>query len=613
MSASRAVDGSKTNLTDAPSSAQPSPAELFRAGLQHLGAGRPLDAQICGRRALELDPGFADALHLLGLVALQAQQYDHAIEWLVRAVRQDPRPQFLVSLGTALKLSGRRDEALQVFDKAVQLKPDDAELWKHLAGALLAAERHAEALLAYQHALKLAPGHLEAALQSAVLLHRLQRFPEALAQFDLCEQLKPDHVPTLQGRARTLRAMQRHDACLADLKRAHALDPKDALTCNNVGDALLGLGRYQDALDWFAKALALRADITEIWTNKALALTQLRRDSEAIAALREAIRVDPNNARAAYDLAHLLLLTGDFAAGWAMREARWRMPDFSAEYPKFPQPKWLGEAPVAGKTILVHIDEGLGDALQFVRFVPLLAQRGARVILVVQDALVGLLSGLPGVAACIPFSDSVAGRLPPFDMHCPVMSLPLALGVTLETIPPPTALPPLPPARVAAWEQRLGPRKRPRVGLVWAGNPRQANDRNRSMPLSTLLPLFDLDASFVSLQKEVRPDDKALLGSHGILDPSDALTDFVETASLVSGLDLVITVCTSMAHLSATLMRPTWVMLPYIGDWRWLEGRDDSPWYPTIRLFRQDETRDFATVVARVREELAALVVQPRA
>jgi tetratricopeptide (TPR) repeat protein len=610
MSDSRAAEGSRDGLTNDPISANPSvPREFYEVGLQHLSAGRPLDAQVCCQRALEIDAGFADALHLLGLIALQAQHYDHAIEWLIRAVRQDAKSEYLVTLATCLKLCGRLDEALKVFDKAVQLRPDDPELWRHLAGALVAGERHGEALLAYQQTLKLAPQHVEAALQSAVLLHRLSRFEEALAQFELCDQLRPDHAATLQARARTLRALQRHEACLADLARAHALDPGDAITCNNIGDALLGLGRYREGLDWFEKAIALRSDVAEIWVNKAFALTQLRRFDDAIAILKQAIVLDPSNARAAYELAHLLLQTGNFAAGWAAREARWNMPDFSADYPKFPQARWLGKEPVAGKTILVHIDEGLGDALQFVRFVPKLAQRGARVILVVQDTLVSLLSGLSGVAECIPFSASVAGRLPAFDMHCPIMSLPLALDAMLGEIPPPTALPPLPPARVEAWEKRLAPRKRPRVGLVWAGNPRQGNDRNRSMELSTLLPLLDLDACFVSLQKDLKPDDKALLGVRGdILDPSDGLIDFVDTASLVSRLDLVITVCTSVAHLSATLMRPTWVMLPYIGDWRWLDNRDDSPWYPSIRLFRQDETRDFDKVVGRVRAELAAFI-----
>ena len=186
-------------------------------------------------------------------------------------------------------------------------------------------------------------------------------------------------------------------------------------------------------------------------------------------------------------------------------------------------------------------------------------------------------------------------------------SLPLAFGTTLETIPPSSYLPALPAGRVRAWDARLGARDRLRVGLVWSGNPKQANDRNRSMPFATLAPLFDLDATFVSLQKEVRPQDATLLRSRtDIIDLTADLTDFVETAALIQNLDLVISVCTSVAHLAGTLGRPTWVMLPYVGDWRWLIGRDDSPWYGSVRLFRQDERRDYAHPIARLREALRA-------
>jgi hypothetical protein len=256
--------------------------------------------------------------------------------------------------------------------------------------------------------------------------------------------------------------------------------------------------------------------------------------------------------------------------------------------------------------LLLCADEGFGDTIQFARFVPMLAKRGARIILVVQDALQPLLSGTSGVSECLPFS---AKKFPPFDLHCPIMSLPLALGATLKTIPPADYVPPLPAERVQAWRARLGPRTRLRVGLVWSGNPKQGDDRNRSMPLAKLTPLLGVDATFVSLQKDPRPDDKARLADLAdVIDPSADLGDFVETAALVSCLDLVITVCTSVAHLAATLGCPTWVMLPYVGDWRWLTSRDDSPWYPSVRLFRQDVTRDYAVVVDRVRQELARMI-----
>jgi tetratricopeptide (TPR) repeat protein len=581
-------------------------AALYETGLQHLRAGRDLDAQICCQQALAIDASHADSMHLMGLMSLQAGQYDHAVEWLSRAIRQTPSTNYLSTLGIALKQMGRLDDALSVFDKAVQLKPDDAELWKHVGGVLVGLNRPADALLSFQRVLKLDPRHVEAAYQSGALLHRLERFEEALVQLNLCDEMRPDHAPTRQTRARVQRALKQYEECLADATRAHALDPADPFTCNNIGDALLWLGRDEEGLQWFDRALALRPDFVDVLHNKGFALLQLHHFTEAFETYRHLMAVNPGDAKAAWQLAHLKLLTGDYEAGWAEREARWKMPDFSLEYPKFSQARWLSKEPVkepvAGKTILVHVDEGLGDTIQFGRYLPLLAARGARVVLVAQDALCPLLSGVSGLSQCIPFSSKT---YPPFDMHCPIMSLPLAFGTTLATIPQADYLPPLPAARVKAWEQRLGPRERPRVGLVWSGNPKQGNDRNRSMPLKTLAPLFDLDATFVSLQKDPRPDDKALLSARtDIVDFTADLTDFVETAALMSCLDLVITVCTSTAHLAGTLGCLTWVMLPYLPDWRWLLDRCDSPWYPTVRLFRQDETRDYAAVVAAVRTEL---------
>ena len=259
-----------------------------------------------------------------------------------------------------------------------------------------------------------------------------------------------------------------------------------------------------------------------------------------------------------------------------------------------------------GKTILVCADEGLGDTIQFARFVPDLASRGARVVLAVQDALVPLLSGASGVSECVA---DTKHPLPSFDLHCPVMSLPLACGARPDAIPSADYLPPLPGDRVEAWKRRLGPHDRLRVGLVWSGNPKQGDDRNRSMPLAALAPLLGLNATFVSLQKDPRPADKARLGEEArILDLTSELTDFVETAALVSCLDLVITVCTSVAHLAGTLGRPTWVMLPYVGDWRWQIDRDDSPWYPSMRLFRQDASRDYTLVVENVHAALARMI-----
>jgi hypothetical protein len=275
-------------------------------------------------------------------------------------------------------------------------------------------------------------------------------------------------------------------------------------------------------------------------------------------------------------------------------------------YPDFHQHLWLGQEEVQGKTILVFTDEGMGDTIQLVRYLPMLAARGAKVILLVEPALRSLLSDLSGVTQCL---SKPAPSLPPFDLHCPIGTLPFAFGTRLDTIPSALSYLPRPSeARVETWDARLSRHeasgKKRRVGLVWSGNPRHTNDHNRSIPLRALSPLLDADVTFVSLQKEVRPEDEAPLRESGIIDLSSDLTDFAETAALVSCLDLVISVDTSVAHLAAALGRPTWILLPYLPDYRWLLDRDDSPRYPTARLFRQSERRDWAEVIDRVRGAL---------
>ena len=267
---------------------------------------------------------------------------------------------------------------------------------------------------------------------------------------------------------------------------------------------------------------------------------------------------------------------------------------------------WVGQELIAGKTIAVCQGEGLGDAIQFARYIPLLAERGARVILVVDQPLVPLLSVLPGVSLCLAKKHGLV--VPPFDFHIAIDSLPLAFGTRLDNIPAKPYLPPADAARVKAWEARLGPHERLRVGLVWSGNPNLKNDRNRSMSFRMLSRILDVDATFVSVQKNPRAADaEALRERSDVIDLTAHLTDFAETAALVSCLDLVIAVDTSVAHLAAALGRPTWILLPYVGEWRWLLGRDDSPWYPSVHLFRQDESRDYASVVERVRAALAEL------
>jgi tetratricopeptide (TPR) repeat protein len=578
---------------------------LYEAGIAHLQAERYLDAQLHCQQALAADSDHADALHLMGLLSLHVREFDLAAEWITRALRRDPKPQYLLTLGAVLQNQGRLDEALLVFDKALQLRPDAAELWKQRANILVDLNRPGQALQGFQQALKLNPRDRDAAYNCGSTLLEMERHEEALSYFDLCEQWQPDHWPTLQKRAVALFRLGRCEEALADISLAHVLDPTQPDICNNAAIFLQRLGRFDEAVSWFDRALERQPDYPAASTNKAAALTNLHRFTEACAIYDEIKSRYPDHLEARWARSLLDLLMGNFEAGWAGREVRYDHPEIVKF--AFDQPIWLGKEQINGKTILIHTDEGLGDTIQFARYVPMVAAKGARVVLLVPDALCPLLSELDGVSQCLPLRSASP---PAFDMYCPISSLPLAFGTSLETIPSATPYLPAPAeSRVAAWEARLGPHDRLRVGLVWSGNPKHKNDHNRSVLLRAFSSILDLDATFVSLQKDARPDDKATLREHDtIVDPSDHLTDFVETSALISCLDLVITVDTSVAHLAGALGRPTWILLPYMPDYRWLLDREDSPWYPTVRLFRQTESRDYASVVDRVWAELSAQI-----
>jgi tetratricopeptide (TPR) repeat protein len=595
----------RKSVNSSQSSPAATPDALHEAGLDHMRAGRTLDAQICCQQALAINPDHADTLHLMGLLSAYAQDHDHAVEWISRAIRQDPKPEYLSSLGATLQQQGRLEEALQVFDKVVQLRPDDDEGWINLGKILRDLNRPAEALLSFQHVLTLSPHHWDAAFQSGSILHKEGRFEEAVKHFDLCHELRPADAPTLQLRGLSQAGLKRFEEYLADSLAAHAIDPNNAETRNNIGGALLSLGRCDEALGWFDEALKIQPNLAEALNNKIVAMGQLHRFDDAFALGDRLKTLGLSNTRTEWILAHLHLLTGNFEAGWAGNEVRLELP--SSAYPKFPLSRWTGDQAIEGKTILVCADEGLGDTIQFVRYVPMLIERGAQVVLVVQNPLHGLLSGLVGISLCLSFD---GGQLPHVDVHCPICSLPLAFGTRLDSIPSTKSYLPSPAkSRVQAWEDRLGPRGRLRVGVVWSGSLTHTNDHNRSIPLRTFSRILDVEATFVSLQKDPRPNDIVVLRERSeITDLTADLVDFTETAALISCLDLVITVDTSVAHLAGALGCPTWLLLPFTPDWRWLLDRDDSPWYPSMRLFRQSETREYATVIDRVQSELRTLI-----
>jgi tetratricopeptide (TPR) repeat protein len=345
----------------------------------------------------------------------------------------------------------------------------------------------------------------------------------------------------------------------------------------------------------------LRPDDAGTLVNRGVTLHDLKRFDEALASYDRAIALRPDDADAHFFRSLSSLVTGDLERGWI--EYEWRRKTSAARITsrEFSQPLWLGEDDIAGKTVLLHSEQGFGDTIQFCRYARLVAARGAQVVLEVEAPLQELLTGLAGTARVI----AKGSPLPDFDFQCPLPSLPLAFKTKLETIPWSPSYLRAPERALLNWDIRLGTKRRPRIGLAWAGNPKHLRDRERSIGLCHLVPLLDLDATFVSLQKEVRAADAEVLEKNAnIVHFGEALQDFSDTAALISHLDLVISVDTSIAHLAGALGKPVWVLLTHVPDWRWLLDRDDSPWYPAVRLFRQSDTSEWDSVIASVRDAL---------
>lgn len=516
-----------------------------------------------------------------------------------------PPPGSARARAMALARAGRMSEALAAFDAALSAAPEDAELHGQRGLVLKELGRFEEAAAAFGRAAVIRPSLTMAIANRGSALLVLRRFEEALACFEQVLQRDARSVEALNNRGSALFEMRRFEESLASHEAALALRPGHASALNNRGNALRELDRLDEALASFEAALRLQPAFAAAHANRAGALLALGRVDDALAGFDAALALRPDYAEARWGKAVALLLLGRYGEGWQLHESRWQQRHAAPMRVLRADPPWLGEHPLSGRSILLHAEQGLGDALQFSRYAGVLRDQGARVSLLVPTPLRALLArSLPGVTVV---DDEQA--LAPHDHHCPLMSLPLALGAQ-----PPQPLTPAQglradPARVAAWEDWLGPRMRPRVGLVWRGNPAHRNDQRRSLPLAALLEALPASAEYLSLQKEVPDEERRMLAQADIRDPAGRLGDFDDTAALCECLDLVVSVDTSVAHLAASLGRPTWILLPHAPDWRWMLGREDSAWYASVRLLRQGPDRRWAPVLARLACDLVARVL----
>lgn len=465
----------------------------------------------------------------------------------------------------------RYDQAAKLFEMALAITPDDPQILSNLGAALIPLGRADEALPYFDWAIRLAPAEAQTWNNRSRAFLALGRAQEALDSVDQALALRPDWPELLAARADCLVILRRGDEALAAHDRAIALNPWDP-------------GLYQ---------------------MKAVTLNRLDRPHEAIACCETAHALSPCDGRAMHTKSMVLISLGEFEDGWRLFEHRYDTPTEIGRRRRYPQPMWDGQAPVAGRTVLLYNDAGLGDGLMLARYAPEVAALGAKVILEVQPALLPLLRTLPGVAEFVP-----VGQTPnDFDLHCPLFSLPMAMRTRTDTVPAPQGYLRTQPERDALWAQRLGPRgARRRVGLVWSGLPQNTDDRNRSLPLERFAQALPPGLDYFCLQAAVRPSDQPALAARPWLRHFiGELRDFADTASLAAQMDLIISVDTSVAHLAGGMGLPTWVVLPNPAPYCWMREREDSPWYASARLWRQGPEREWGPVLARVREGLAQM------
>jgi tetratricopeptide (TPR) repeat protein len=603
--------GGGTTAPTAPVASPPpvTPPNWRKLGNDALAVGNLAEALRCYEQGALADPQDAALRLNLGFVLLEQGQPQAAVERLQGALALR-RPgdgcaahDVHYLLGRAQAASELPAQAVASFEAALAAQPDFAEALEDGARSLHVLERHAEAVAWMQRLLKLRPTTLNK-LMLASELRACDRHAEAADLLaPVCAE-EPANVDAAVLRYGALMKSSRFVDALAEAERMLALQGPSARFLVNRSVPLERLGRFEEALACIEQALALEPANRDALVNRCTTLTNLLRLPEAIAAGEAAVQLLPQDPDLHFSLSIPLLMRGDLRRGWQESEWRRRSAGFRGKLLELEgQRPWQGES-LRGCTIFLHGEQGLGDIIQFVRYVQPVAAQAQNVLVLVSEALQPLVArNLPANARLLP----QGARLPAIDFHCPLMSVPAILGTTVDTIPAEVPYLRADPALVPAWRERLGGDPL-NVGMAWAGNPKHTNDHNRSMALAAFRAVDTAGCRFVTVQPELRDADRATFEAWpAAVDLGRELRNFDDTAALMEALDLVLTVDTSVAHLAGALGKPVWILLPHVPDWRWMLERSDSPWYPTARLYRQTSPGDWASLLVRVREDLAAL------
>jgi len=563
------------------------------------------------RASIVIDAGIFDSHYLLGKSLTSRGLLTEAVASFGEAISLNPG--FEIGhwdMGRALERLGQTDAALDAYRQALVHKPDLAEALVDVSRLSIEREEYAEGLVWADRLKTVDPSNDAGEMLRAQALWGLERYEEALRATDVVMQRGRDDARTWLARGDILFALQRNDDALVAYESALERDPDLVEAITNCGTTLLKLGRGESAIAFFHRASSLKADDPRALYNLAFSLMSSGEYRGSLDIAERALSLHPQDPDLHWNKATCHLLLGELEHGWVEHEWRWKATVLGSKpvKPDFPLPMWTGQQQLHGKSILIAHEQGLGDSIQFVRYTSLLRRAGAANVYVqAPPALQPLFDGIEGCQLLVE-----GDLLPHIDFYCPMLSLPFAFGTTLATIP--ASVPYLGSNidQQNAWRARLGARRGLRVGLAWSGNVNHQNDRNRSISLEEMLDHAPANCQFVSLQKDVREQDQRTLDEHpNLLNFASELHSFADTAALVACMDVIVSVDTSVAHLAGAMGRPLWILLPHQPDWRWMLNREDSPWYPSARLFRQPTVNDWVSVVQRVMAELESLPVTP--
>lgn len=615
-------------------------SELTQNALTYYQSGNLKDAESVCLNILEIQPDNGYIIYLTGLIYSRLNNYSSAIDFLIKAAALNPSnpdvhynlanalqggrryDEALISyrrsldlnprnadaynnLGTTLLQKGELDEAITSYQRAISMSSDNGLIYNNLGNAFRAKRNYDGAVRCYQEAINRLPDSCDVYNNMGNVYADKKEFIRALTYYEEALQCSSGNAQTYYNMANAFKEMEDYEQAEEYYQKALCLNPDFIEAYYNLGNAQRFMGKYDAAIHNYGETLKRKQDYLEAYNNLGVAFKEKGDMESAIISYKKAVMINPNIAETQWNLSLAYLLSGNFEEGWKRYEWRWQKGDYASYKRNFSQPQWEGED-ISGKVLYLHAEQGYGDAIQFVRYTDLIAQKGTRVILEAPKALLRLFMTVKGVDQVVRRGDDI----PDFDFHCPLLSLPRVFGTVMETVPAKVPYICADPELQKIWHEKLLKHgAKFKVGLVWSGNPEHKNDRNRSVAFDCFIPLLDLhQILFFSLQKGETAKEATNLpeGLH-IIDYADELNDFADTAGLIMNLDLIVTVDTATAHLAGALGKPVWTMLPYAPDWRWLLGREDSIWYPTMKLFRQQKPGDWASVVRGISECLTVV------